>query len=747
MEDTISFISKDDIETNKTNQDWNENEKSNKKEIKFKLNKEKTIKTIKTQFKSSFKLRPLMTEKDFLNKISSGNTQRMNKLNISNIQSNHNELTFLNSNNSFYNPLQSFHKASNDINKSLFRNTYSSIGRGRGRNLNLNSKQTKADTNENIISHKDKFIKSNDVDYINQHDHISNILKIRDVYEKYKSYTGAIDQDLTQLIDLYTSSKQAGYGNMTISEMNDLLKRYKINTKMINKDKNEKLSFLKNSDLSKSMLKDKLNSTSQYSTASDALKEIEINKIIHNTVNSIWTHQQLDEYSKSITSNSELNNKLKYMPFVRETRIDRTLRKTLENKLVGIERKVSGEEFKQSKSTISREFILSKGIFFKLEVFNYRMLKPISRIYTSMSIVNGKIIIFGGQAGDKLNDIWELTIDKDNSKITWNKIIYSGETPLKRSVHSNVKHGQGEVIYYGGSHSPLDYDKIREDFLIYTHSNRSFTIPERTYNRTEVKYRKAHVCFCIKNNLVIQGGIDEEEIFLSDSWVLNLTSLKWEMLHSKGNPLGAIAYHSCEIVIKSEKLNHKNFDLYKSGDIHITRNTNSYKIKTEGVYFFGGIDEYNRNYSNLKILKIGKKPCEWLNPRLEGKPPKERNSSTINFYEELGILIVYGGKNQSGTENEYFSDLWVLDLESFHWIKTNFSYDSNISIGKSRSCHSSIIYNHSLIIFGGMNDEGYVGSDVYYVDLDLISKYEELDNEKKLRISLLREEKKYKGSK
>lgn len=46
-----------------------------------------------------------------------------------------------------------------------------------------------------------------------------------------------------------------------------------------------------------------------------------------------------------------------------------------------------------------------------------------------------------------------------------------------------------------------------------------------------------------------------------------------------------------------------------------------------------------------------------------------------------------------------------------------------------------------------MNDEGYVGSDVYYVDLDLISKYEELDNEKKLRISLLREEKKYKGSK
>lgn len=267
--------------------------------------------------------------------------------------------------------------------------------------------------------------------------------------------------------------------------------------------------------------------------------------------------------------------------------------------------------------------------------------------------------------------------------------------------------------------------------------NNKFFVPGRTFNRTEVKFRKAHVAFAVKNLMIIHGGIDESEQFLSDTWLLNLSSLKWESLDQKGSPLGALAYHSCCVVINFDKFNHKNFELYKSNDVPTTRSLYN-KIKIEGIYFFGGIDQYNNNYSDIKILRIGRKPCEWVTPKIEGRPPKPRNSASVVFYEDMNLLIVYGGKNVSGVFSEFYKDIHVLDLEKMIWF--NAKVESQFGDRIKRSNHCGGIIKNKMIIFGGIDDFSYCGSDTFMVNCDLIGRYEEKQAEKKLHMMNYKDE-------
>lgn len=233
--------------------------------------------------------------------------------------------------------------------------------------------------------------------------------------------------------------------------------------------------------------------------------------------------------------------------------------------------------------------------------------------------------------------------------------------------------------------------------------------------------------------MIIHGGIDYEEHFLSDSWTLHLNSYKWDKFEAKGSPLGALAYHSCAVVIPSERLNHKNYELYKSSEVPISRSSFN-KVKIEGVYFFGGIDQFNNNYSDIKILKVGKRPCEWITPRIDGRPPKPRNSACLVFYEDINLLILHGGKNLNNLYSEVFSDIWVLDLEKMIWYLAKTEGEkikrSNFTMG---------IIKNQLLIFGGMNEFSLIGSDVLNINVDLVTKYEEKQQERKNQL-LLKEE-------
>ena len=128
---------------------------------------------------------------------------------------------------------------------------------------------------------------------------------------------------------------------------------------------------------------------------------------------------------------------------------------------------------------------------------------------------------------------------------------------------------------------------------------------------------------------------------------------------------------------------------------------------------FGGIDSNSNVRGELRILRIGVKPLEWVEAKTSGSSPQPRSNATLNYLENINILILFGGKDNK--QGIIFNDLFVLDLDSFMWYRVGMYNDFPVS----RYDHSAIIYENKLICFGGMSDNHFIGSDIYVVNIGI----------------------------
>ena len=131
--------------------------------------------------------------------------------------------------------------------------------------------------------------------------------------------------------------------------------------------------------------------------------------------------------------------------------------------------------------------------------------------------------------------------------------------------------------------------------------------------------------------------------------------------------------------------------------------------------YIGGIDG-NYNCSNdVFIIKRGR-PLQLFKAITKGKPPIPRCECTINFFERLDILIIYGGKNDHSRYGPYFNDMYFLDVETLHWIKIELNYNENF---QPRGRHCSCVVENEIIIFGGNNENFLLKSDLLIGNLDI----------------------------
>ena len=217
--------------------------------------------------------------------------------------------------------------------------------------------------------------------------------------------------------------------------------------------------------------------------------------------------------------------------------------------------------------------------------------------------------------------------------------------------------------------------------------------------------------------MLIQGGVNANNEVLSDCHLLNLQTLKWiqpfiDQYTSKPKIYG----HTCCLVIPYKILIHKNFSIYKFPE----NESNSYKkIKQKGLYIFGGKTKEDGGLTNdLWILIMGQKPMTWNKVNTFGISPSPRYFHSMNFFEKGNYLIIHGGRNDNLSETSALNDTFVFDLENLEWIKVELY--SNIKDFKaiSRYGHKSTIFSNKLIIFGGMNNNNYIGSSLFIVNLD-----------------------------
>ena len=107
-----------------------------------------------------------------------------------------------------------------------------------------------------------------------------------------------------------------------------------------------------------------------------------------------------------------------------------------------------------------------------------------------------------------------------------------------------------------------------------------------------------------------------------------------------------------------------------------------------------------------------------MQPETKGKPPSPRYFHSMNYYEKGNFLIIHGGRNDNMSDSCALNDTFIFDLENFEWHGI-ILYSQLPGFKVLNRCgHQSAIFGNKLIIFGGMNNNNYLGSTLFIVNLD-----------------------------
>ena len=222
---------------------------------------------------------------------------------------------------------------------------------------------------------------------------------------------------------------------------------------------------------------------------------------------------------------------------------------------------------------------------------------------------------------------------------------------------------------------------------------------------------------------------------LGDFMALDLTTLKWMNLsniiykiQSKKtskkikNGIPRVYHSSCLVLSYENLLKGNKLNIYKNNsnikeeylDNEVIMEKQKFEIKYEGIYIFGGLNEYLKETNNLFILHCFRNPLVFFEPIIKGAPPSPRYLTVMNFNKILNFITIYGGKDAY----QIYNDLFILDIMNFQWIKINLFGPDNIC---GRMGHCGGIINEKLYIFGGCDENNRLPSaQVLCIELDLL---------------------------
>ena len=322
-----------------------------------------------------------------------------------------------------------------------------------------------------------------------------------------------------------------------------------------------------------------------------------------------------------------------------------------------------------------------------------------------------QIIICGGlSAFMKGMSIWSLDLEK----LEWNKVTHNNQSN-NRFGHTSIIY-QNKIYLFGGR------TKYGNSFV--SPGLEIFSLNDRTFINIEGESgivpepRKNHIAELIGNQMLIHGGINENNQVVGDCYYLNLnlSQLKWGSCPIiRSTPSPRLYGHSSALVLPKEYYSSNKLSIFNYPDVEFANS----RIKEKGIYIFGGKTKEDGGLSNkLWILILGNKKLKWSNPDVKGKPPSPRYFHSMSYYDKGNMLIVHGGRNDAVSENAALNDTFIFDLENFEWMEVNLYFQLSRFKVLNRCAHKSIVFSNKLIILGGMNNNNYIGSVLFIINLD-----------------------------
>ena len=346
------------------------------------------------------------------------------------------------------------------------------------------------------------------------------------------------------------------------------------------------------------------------------------------------------------------------------------------------------------------------------EIFN--AFKPSSRMEFSLTKFGNKIYLYGGLSSIIYNDLWTYNIDRNK----WNKVaLNSKDIALPRKGHTSLII-KNTLFIYGGE---TPKDSIPEDIVAYNLIMDKFFIP-KVNGKRKINQRKGHIMVGTNQTFLVQGGVDVRTLNIENSaFIYNIYENYWESLEYIGKPLPYRAYHSAVIVNRYSRNSLGVYTFYSLPDDLSEENKS--KIRYEGIYMFGGINE-KKNYTNtLFIIKTGKKPCINIKPKIQGRPPEPRIHAKMLFLENYDFLVIHGGIK---INQNYCDNIAVLNLENFNWIKPIIDDEKGEPNLIGRIKHEIFFSEDKLYILGGLGEENMLPMNFEIVEFEVTGFFDNL---------------------
>ena len=597
-----------------------------------------------------------------------------------------------------------------------FRNHKSIKSKFFSNNTNYFSPNIKFFRNNNFMNTIEDFSKKVKEEPIKEYRKHSEDLMLKYSYYNPKAET---EENLINYEDEMTETK-ASFFRKTKKDIQKYLKESK-----------KLMKTQKNFNSQKAIIKfDK----SEFNNPFDSLGLILKNKTIHDKVLDSYQNRELQTYGNNIRKinkikgefnlikNVKITNMFNFMESLKNNTNKNDISNNLNEEKSNEKREKNSEDQKQFQSRgstlikknhilIISPDVLHKGSIYLLPgYFQSTKRCPESREEFSLNYdpISNSIFLFSGNSSYRDSPLlWKF----DLFKYIWEPIKQTNEVIDKRCGHTSIIY-KSKLIIFGGRYL---HNTALGDVDIYNIEQNYWEM--NNYNSTIfLKLRRNHVACLVGSQMFIHGGIDEDGNYLCDSFLLSLNNNKWAKAKinnfRRNIILPKLAYHSCCLVVPYEIQIHPRFNIYKIPDIPVNS-----RIKEKGIYIFGGKKGDLKEPSNkMWLLKIGKKYLDWMEIATLGKPPCPRYLFSMNFYEQENFIIIHGGKTKSLKSEQILNDTYLLDLMRFQWIKVlHGSFDQ---IVKPRCSHAGIIYNKRLIIFGGVNEQGFSGSNFFLIKLN-----------------------------
>ena len=597
-----------------------------------------------------------------------------------------------------------------------FRNHKSIKSKFFSNNTNYFSPNIKFFRNNNFMNTIEDFSKKVKEEPIKEYRKHSEDLMLKYSYYNPKAET---EENLINYEDEMTETK-ASFFRKTKKDIQKYLKESK-----------KLMKTQKNFNSQKAIIKfDK----SGFNNPFDSLGLILKNKTIHDKVLDSYQNRELQTYGNNIRKinkikgefnlikNVKITNMFNFMESLKNNTNKNDISNNLNEEKSNEKREINSEDQKQFQSRgstlikknhilIISPDVLHKGSIYLLPgYFQSTKRCPESREEFSLNYdpISNSIFLFSGNSSYRDSPLlWKF----DLFKYIWEPIKQTNEVIDKRCGHTSIIY-KSKLIIFGGRYL---HNTALGDVDIYNIEQNYWEM--NNYNSTIfLKLRRNHVACLVGSQMFIHGGIDEDGNYLCDSFLLSLNNNKWAKAKinnfRRNIILPKLAYHSCCLVVPYEIQIHPRFNIYKIPDIPVNS-----RIKEKGIYIFGGKKGDLKEPSNkMWLLRIGKKYLDWMEIATLGKPPSPRYLFSMNFYEQENFIIIHGGKTKSLKSEQILNDTYLLDLMRFQWIKVlHGSFDQ---IVKPRCSHAGIIYNKRLIIFGGVNEQGFSGSNFFLIKLN-----------------------------